>query len=180
MTILYQGAVNEARCFESLIPAMHNVNAKLIVCGDGNFMVQARQLVATHGLADKITFTGLVEPEDLLTYTQSAYIGVNIIEDSGLNNHFSLSNRFFDYIQAALPQICVNYPAYREVNDKYHCAFLINDTSPSTIACALNQVLADHQLHQKLKEGCLKAREHLNWNNEKHELISFYNRLVPL
>ncbi len=35
--IIYQGAVNEGRCFETLIPAMKFVNAKLVICGKGNF-----------------------------------------------------------------------------------------------------------------------------------------------
>ncbi|RYG42393.1 MAG: group 1 glycosyl transferase, partial [Chitinophagaceae bacterium] len=39
--ILYQGAVNEGRSFETLIPAMKWVNAPLLICGDGNFMEQA-------------------------------------------------------------------------------------------------------------------------------------------
>ncbi|HVK47116.1 MAG TPA: glycosyltransferase, partial [Pseudobacter sp.] len=36
--IIYQGAVNEGRSFETLIPAMKQVNARLMICGDGNFM----------------------------------------------------------------------------------------------------------------------------------------------
>ncbi|MGF2414534.1 MAG: hypothetical protein ACQUYJ_19520, partial [Ferruginibacter sp.] len=43
--ILYQGAVNEGRSFETLIPAMKQVNCTLIICGDGNFMEQAKSLV---------------------------------------------------------------------------------------------------------------------------------------
>ncbi len=54
--ILYQGAVNEGRSFETLIPAMKWVNCQLFICGDGNFMQQAKQLVAQHGLHDKIIF----------------------------------------------------------------------------------------------------------------------------
>ena len=34
---LYQGAINEGRCFETLIPAMQNVPAHLLIAGDGNF-----------------------------------------------------------------------------------------------------------------------------------------------
>src|SRR5580658_6998028 len=48
--ILYQGAVNEGRCFETLIPAMQQVDAPLLICGDGNFLAKARELAAQHGL----------------------------------------------------------------------------------------------------------------------------------
>ena len=40
--ILYQGAVNEGRSFETLIPAMKSVDCPLVICGDGNFMEQAK------------------------------------------------------------------------------------------------------------------------------------------
>jgi hypothetical protein len=48
--ILYQGAVNEGRCFETLIPAMQQVNAKLIICGKGNFYEQVKQLINKYQL----------------------------------------------------------------------------------------------------------------------------------
>jgi hypothetical protein len=50
--IYYQGAVNEGRSFETLIPAMKEVNARLIIAGDGNFMQEVKQLVKINGLAD--------------------------------------------------------------------------------------------------------------------------------
>lgn len=175
--VLYQGAVNEARCFESLIPAMKSIDANLLVCGDGNFMIQAKQLSLHHRLSHKIHFTGLVPPQQLLHYTLNACVGVNIIENNGRNNLYSLSNRFFDYIQAALPQVCVDYPAYREINDQYHCALLISDTSPQAIASGINELLNDEALYARFKTNCLHARQHLTWNNEEHKLIDFYHNI---
>ncbi|HSN09383.1 MAG TPA: glycosyltransferase, partial [Hanamia sp.] len=63
--ILYQGSVNEGRGFEYLIPAMKNVDAHLIICGDGNFLKQAKSLVEENGLQDKILFKGKVLPGEL-------------------------------------------------------------------------------------------------------------------
>ena len=63
--IIYQGAVNEGRSFETLIPAMRYVNARLIICGDGNFMENARQLVQEHGLREKVIFKGKILPAEL-------------------------------------------------------------------------------------------------------------------
>jgi glycosyltransferase involved in cell wall biosynthesis len=61
--ILYQGAVNEGRSFETLIPAFNSINANLVVCGNGNFMQQAIQLVKENNLENKIQFTGWVSPD---------------------------------------------------------------------------------------------------------------------
>ena len=175
--IIYQGAVNEGRCFETLIPAFHAVEGRLIICGDGNFMHQAKRLVNEHNLQHKITFTGLLAPALLKSYTEKAYAGVNIIENKGRSNQLSLSNRFFDYIQSALPQVCVDYPAYRQINDEFNCAYLINDTTSTTISAAINRLLNDSKLYNTLKQNCKRAAAIYNWNNEEPKLLSFYKNI---
>ena len=117
--ILYQGAVNEGRSFETLIPAMKTVQSKLIICGDGNFMSQVRQLVSENQLENKIIFKGKIAPAELKKITAQAYMGITIFENKGLSNYYSLANRFFDYIHAGIPQICVDYPVYREINEQF-------------------------------------------------------------
>ena len=175
--VLYQGAVNEGRCFETLIPAFKSLNAKLIVCGDGNFMNQARQIVKDNQLENKVDFRGWVSPGQLKSFTESAYIGVNIIENTGLNNSLSLSNRFFDYIQAALPQVCVNYQAYRDINRQFNCAYLIEDTDPASIAKAIQTLLNDDKLYDTIRMNCVKAAAVFNWEIEEKKLLTFYQNI---
>jgi glycosyltransferase involved in cell wall biosynthesis len=76
--ILYQGAVNEGRCFETLIPAMQHVDVPLLICGDGNFMQQAHRLVQQYGVQDKVIFKGMVRPEELKPITRKASIGITL------------------------------------------------------------------------------------------------------
>jgi glycosyltransferase involved in cell wall biosynthesis len=93
--ILYQGAVNEGRCFETLIPAMQQVDAQLLVCGEGNYLAKARELVTRYGLEKKIIFRGYVRPEELKAITRSAWCGVTLFDRRGLSNYYSLANRFY-------------------------------------------------------------------------------------
>ncbi|MGC4103367.1 MAG: glycosyltransferase [Ferruginibacter sp.] len=175
--ILYQGAVNEGRSFETLIPAMKEVNAQLIICGDGNFMQQAQQLVQEHGLQQKVIFKGKIKPDELRAITQQAYIGVTLFDDEGLSNYYSLANRFFDYLHAGIPQLCVNYPVYREINDQYHIAVLTDDISEKKLAVLLNNLLDNEVEYKTLQQNCLKAREQLNWQQEEKKLFEFYNQI---
>ena len=176
--ILYQGAVNEGRGFEIIIPAMKIVNAPLIICGDGNFMQEAKRLVSENGLNNKIIFKGAVAPQQLQTYTHNAWVGINVIEDKGLNNYYSLANRFFDYMQAGVPQLCVDFPSYRVINEQFEIAVLITDLTPENVAKQLNILLEDEALYRRLQQNCLQARETFNWQNEEHQLISFYKTLI--
>jgi glycosyltransferase involved in cell wall biosynthesis len=175
--ILYQGAVNEGRSFETLIPAMKQVDAQLIICGDGNFMEQARKLVADNQLDGKVIFKGMVEPTALKNYTAFSYIGITLFEKDSRSNYFSLANRFFDYIHSATPQLCVDYPVYREINDQYHVAVLIDDLSPENIAIHLDGMLNDKTAWQKMRDNCMKASKILNWQNEEIKLLSFYKNI---
>ena len=57
-----------------------------------------------------------------------------LFENNGLNQYYSLANRFFDYIMAGVPQVCVDYPEYKVLNDEFEIASLIINTNPKTIA----------------------------------------------
>ena len=177
--ILYQGAVNEGRSFETLIPAMKEVNARLIIAGDGNLMNQTRQLVKECGLENKITFLGKVEPAALLQYTLGAYLGLTLFENKGLSNYFSLANRFFDYLHSGVPQLCVDYPVYRELNKSRPVAVLTGDLSSKNIAHQLNLLLENDVLYKELQQNCLYQREVLNWQNEEKKLLAFYKSCLP-
>ncbi|HEX8356705.1 MAG TPA: group 1 glycosyl transferase, partial [Segetibacter sp.] len=102
---------------------------------------------------------------------------IMLFEETGLNQYHSLANRFFDYIMAGLPQVCVAYPEYKAINDKYNIACLIDDTNENTIANALNNLLQNDVYHKSLQQNCLNARTELNWESEEKVLIDFYKRL---
>ncbi|MBU6157591.1 MAG: glycosyltransferase [Bacteroidetes bacterium] len=171
---IYQGAVNEGRSFETLIPAMTQVATPLKIFGTGNFWEQTQSLIQEYGVADMVMLMGKRKPEELREETRCAYAGITLFENNGISNYLSLANRFFDYINAGIPQICVNYPGYREINDQYGVALMINDLSPHTIARALNLLRSDRVLYEQLQHNCLKARLTLNWEEEEKKLIHFY------
>lgn len=175
--ILYQGAVNEGRSFKTLIPAMKNVNCKLMICGDGNFMKQVVQLVKENNVADKIIFKGNIEPAALIAITQQATIGINLVENNGLSNYLSLANKFFDYIQAGIPQLCVGYPAYAEINNEFEVALLTNDLSSENLAVQLNNLLTNEVVYKTLQANCKNARLQFNWQNEEKHLIEIYDSI---
>lgn len=175
--ILYQGAVNEGRCFESLIPAMQNVNAPLWICGTGSFMQQTQQLIKQYGLENKVILKGMIAPEKLRSITQKAAIGLTLFSFKGLNQYQSLGNRFFDYMIAGIPQLCVNYPEYQKINAQHRFAHMIDEPDSSSIARELNKMLSDSVLYQELQQNALKARSVLNWEHEELKLTEFYNQL---
>jgi glycosyltransferase involved in cell wall biosynthesis len=156
---------------------MNHINSKLIICGDGNFLQQAKELSRIHHVEDKVLFKGMISPSELQEITSRSYIGITLFEPGAKSNYYSLANRFFDYIHSGTPQICVDYPLYQELNKKYDIAVLIDDLKPDSIALVVSRLLEDESLWKSMHENCKTAAKELCWQNEEKTLIAFYKKI---
>ena len=175
--LLYQGAVNKGRGLEKLVAAMQHIPAVLWIYGDGNFINGMKEEVDKHKLEDKVIFWGMIDPGELKRKTEEAYIAINPFERTGLNQYLSLSNKFFDYIHSALPQVTMNYPEYRKINQELEIAVLIEDLETESISSAVNKLLSDKGHYELLRHNCLQTREKHNWQMEEKKLIAFYKNI---
>lgn len=176
--IVYQGAVNEGRSFETLIPAFQWIEKELWIFGEGNFLLQAKSLVEQYQLEKKVIFKGLILPHQLKDITPKAVLGITLFENKGLSNYYSLANRFFDYIQAVVPQLCVDYPVYKSINMEYEVAILIDDLSSQNIAKVVNETLNSPEALERLQRNCIAAKKIYNWQQEEKKLTQFYKSLL--
>lgn len=174
--VLYQGAVNEGRGLKALVEAWQMIDCPLIICGDGNYMKPLQEQLQQNGLEQKIILKGMLLPEELPAYNARAWIGLNLVENTGLNQYYSLANKFFDYIHAGLPQVTMNYPEYKNINNLHTVALLIDDLEPQTIAKAINNLLENDVLHKHLQENCLKIALEYNWQQEEKKLLAIYDK----
>lgn len=176
--ILFQGWVNEGRYFEELIPAMHFVNAPLIVCGEGNFYNQLQELVEQHRAEDKVHLKGFIPPEELKRYTANATIGLSLFHPISKNNEYSLANRFFDFMHYGIPQLCMDFPEYRKINQEFEIAALIDlPITTEKLIAALNNLLTDKEYYSRLHNNCMQAREKYCWQNEEKMLLAIYEQV---
>lgn len=177
-TILYQGALNEGRGLEFLIDAVKDMDAHLILAGDGDVSNELKKQVNDLKIEHKVSFTGYIVPSELKKFTATSYIGVNLLENKGLSYYYSLANKFSDYIHAGTPQVCIAFPEYQKLNNQYNVALLINNVSADEIKTALNRLLYDNNLYNTLQKNCEVCALELNWQEEQKKLISLYHDLL--
>jgi glycosyltransferase involved in cell wall biosynthesis len=176
--LIYQGALNEGRGLEQAIEAMQDVeNCAFWLVGEGDLSEILRGLVVEKKLENKVKFLGFIKPKDLPNITRQATIGLNIAEDKSLSYRLSLPNKIFDYIQAGVPQICIQFVEFQRLNDAYNIACMIPKAEKRLIAEAINRLISDKDLYQNLKENCVKAAAVLTWENEVKKLIAFYSKI---
>ena len=175
--ILYQGAVNEGRGLREMILAMHELrDHKLHIIGEGDLSSQLRELVVYEKLEHRVSFLGYIKPEQLQAHTEAAWIGINLLENKGLSNFFSLANRTFDFIQAGLPAIHMNFPEYKVIQDKYMIGVLLDDLKTESIIAAINRFEHD-SFYNDVKLNCMIASKELTWENEVGELLGVYEKV---
>ena len=175
-TILYQGAVNAGRGLEPLLKAMVGLDAKLIICGDGDVLYDLKQLAEKLHIAHKVEFKGQVLPKELHQITQHCKVGVMLLENKGLSYYYSLANKFFDYVHAGVPQLVIDFPEYSHLNNKYEVG-LLTSLNVAEIQDKLRLLLTDESLYNRLTANCEQAKQELNWQHEEEKLIGFYERL---
>lgn len=177
--LLYQGMVNEGRGLEAMIQAMPVIEGlSLIIAGDGDIMDRVRRLASESPAKDKIIFTGWQTHAQLRALTRGAAIGINLLEPASKSYYYSLANKYFDYMHAGMPCLCMDFPEYRKINDKYQTGILIPDLQPTLIAEAVNSLIKNPQLLQILSDNCLKASHEFCWQREEEKLVRLSDYLM--
>lgn len=176
--ILYQGALNEGRGLKHLLEAMVDIDGKLTLVGEGDLSADVRQWVKELQLEDKVEMKGFVVPEKLKDITRQADIGIHVSVNAGLSYYYSLGNKFFDYIQAGIPQVCTIFPEYKKINDQYEVALFVKDSSTVEIKNAIQRLQADSELYWRLQKNCEVCSRELNWQVEEKKLLAIYGYLL--
>ncbi|MFD2720732.1 glycosyltransferase [Hymenobacter monticola] len=181
--ILYQGALNVGRGLEQLLDAMPQVAGRLVICGEGDLSADLRAQAERLGLlaSGQVEFRGFVLPEALREVTRHAAVGIMLLENVGLSYYYSLANKFFDYVHAGIPQVLIDFPEYRTLNDEFDVAELVSDLAPTTLARALNRLLRDEPArYQYLAANCRLAAPRLSWQHEEQELRRLWGSISSI
>jgi len=175
--ILYQGAVNIGRGLEWIIDSMPYLdNFVFYIIGDGDILLDLKKRVNQLNLKEKVIFTGRVPLEMLSTYTVCADIGVNLLENKGLNYYYSLPNRIFDYIRAGIPVLTSDFPEIRRIVARYGIGMLVDKYEPQFLADTIKKL----SVQGKNKDGFALANAELSWEKESETLLQVINKALKV
>lgn len=176
--LLYQGVLNDGRGLEEMIVALQQLpEVEFWLAGEGDRSQELRQLVQTLGLDRQVKFLGYIQPHELKAVTLKAHLGVNLLQNKGLNYYYSLANKFFDYIQALKPSLNMNFPEYAMIIEEHPVGLLLDDLTPETIVSSIKKIIEQPEVYQTLQANCLKAREVFVWEKEAVKLEAFYKQV---
>jgi glycosyltransferase involved in cell wall biosynthesis len=106
--------------------------------------------------------------------SQQAFLGINLLENLGLNYYYSLANKFFDYLHAQVPSVNPAFPEYLNLLSAYETGIAVADLTPVNIAKNIQYLLDNPNKYAELQAECRRASLDLNWENEAKTLLEIY------
>jgi len=177
--ILYQGGVQQGRGLERLARVAADVpNAYFVFIGGGRLDGSLRRIVEELQLEQRVRFIPTVALAELPSYTASADIGVQPIENTCLNHYTTDSNKLFEYVQAGLPVVASDLPEIRRVVREHDLGVLVPESDSVALAAALRDLVGDEGKRRYYAAQSRKAAGVLNWESQEHELLALYERVL--
>ncbi len=176
--VLYQGGIQPGRGLHNLIQAATQVEeAYFVLMGWGRQEAEIRHLIEKKQLRDRAFIHPAVSLDQLLTYTASADIGIQVLRNTCLNHYTTDSNKLFEYLMAGLPVVASNFPEIRKIVQQYDVGFCVDPENINEIATKINELIIKKDLYHMLKNNALKAAKSLNWEAQEEEFITAYSYL---
>jgi glycosyltransferase involved in cell wall biosynthesis len=177
--VLYQGGLQQGRGLERLVDAAAMVEqAYFVFIGGGRLELPLKEQVTRLGLEARVFFIPIVSLADLPSYTASADIGVQPIENTCLNHYSTDSNKLFEYMMAGLPVIATSLPEIRKLVLEHDLGLLVASGDTNELASAIRCLVGNIDMRQKFGENSAIAAQQLNWEEQEGGLLTLYKDVL--
>ncbi|MEN4947688.1 glycosyltransferase family 4 protein [Pseudomonas proteolytica] len=177
--VIYQGGLQQGRGLERLVRIAASVtDAYFVFIGGGRLTAPLTALSQELGLTERVHFIPTVSLADLPSYTASADIGVQPIENTCLNHFTTDSNKLFEYLIAGLPVVATDLPEIRRIVRAFDIGFLVRESDDQQLIDALNRLVSDPQLRRTFAGNAAIAATRLNWEQQEKLLVNLYGRVL--
>jgi glycosyltransferase involved in cell wall biosynthesis len=140
--------------FDVLIEAMQDIDAQLILGGDGPLKVELQELAERLGISHKVIFTGSIPETDLAAYFNAC--DVFCLPSVEQSEAFGLVQ--LEAMACGKPVVCTQLNnGVNVVNQAGVTGLVVPVRDAAALAAALNQLLSDDALRSKLGA---QAKEH--------------------
>jgi glycosyltransferase involved in cell wall biosynthesis len=182
--VLFQGYLQPSRGLNWLVQAAPFLDPNIVIVIMGKDQsgtkAQLQALMAEKGVADRVKIIPPVPYTELLDWTASADIGLNLVApDYAKAGNVMLPNKLFEYVMAGLPILATPGDAVSEFISTYAVGRFLASLEPETIGAAINEILADKGALVRMHHNGLEAaKQQLNWEQEKVRLLELYRRIL--
>ncbi|MFP3447181.1 glycosyltransferase family 4 protein [Pseudomonas sp. SIMBA_067] len=177
--VVYQGGLQQGRGLEKLIRcAQHVPDCYFVLIGGGRLAQPLMALAQALNIQHKVHFIPTVALADLPSYTASADIGVQPIENTCLNHYTTDSNKLFEYVIAGLPVVATDFPEIRKIVRNNDIGLLVPENDEHALSDAIEKLLDNRELRDHFANNAKNTARNLNWETQEKCLVDLYERVL--
>lgn len=173
--ILYQGGLQPDRGLEIMVDIMQDFpDAVLVMIGEGKLRAVLEEKIASHELENRVKLLGRVPMDELLSYTASATIGLQLLKNTCLNHYTACSNKLYEYLMAEIPVVASDFPELRKVVVDEEVGLVVDPDDRNAIIHCIYKLLRDKAFYNKCRNNAALAKRKYHWSLEEASLLSLY------
>jgi glycosyltransferase involved in cell wall biosynthesis len=177
VTLGFVGFIRTWHGLNMVVAEMPGHPLRLTVVGDGPARPELEQQAARLGIADKVTFTGIVPHEDV-----PARVGTFDIALQPQVTAYASPLKIFDYMAASCAIVAPDQPNIREILRHEENALLFDPTDPAAMWAAIRRLMLDTALRERLGQAAradLEARRY-TWLGNAERIAGWANDLIAV
>jgi glycosyltransferase involved in cell wall biosynthesis len=141
-------------------------------------LARVKALAASLGIADRVTFTGLVPPAEVNTHLAAARVLALPNPASAISTRFTSPLKLFEYMASGRPIVATDLPAIREVLRDGENALLVEPGNSAAMADAIQRLLQDDGLAARLGRAAYQAAPEYSWARRAERLESLLEEVT--
>lgn len=181
LNIFYMGSIDELYCIEPMLKSIyvlkqrgHVPQLKLVGWVQPTLLARLKQLSYWKEIENNVTFFGYRDVKNGYELSQDCMLGYSFVSDN-VNVKESFPRKMYEYMQVGLPVISSGFPLYRQVVEHHQTGICIDECTAENIANAVEQLLSDKDLIDKISQQSISAaEEYFSWEGESKRLLGLY------
>jgi len=201
--ILFVGRVASEKSIDRIIKALAIIKKrntdkeKLLIVGNGPAMDELKQLARTLKVEEDVIFAGTISYEEIQHYYKMAYVftiasttetfgivtiealasGVPVVAVASTTETFGIVT--IEALASGVPVVAVKAPGAADILTDAVDGLLVDD-NVEKIANALEKIIKEPELREKLSRGALKTSEKYSINTISEVMLNLYREVIEI
>ena len=133
-------------------------------------LARIRSVADRLGIAERVTFTGLVEPSRVPELLRQADVLVLPNPASAIATRYTSPLKLFEYMAAGRPIVSSDLPSIREILSDHVNAVLVPPGDVAALTHGIEQLLGDPTLANRLAHAALQDVPKYSWQRRAERL----------
>lgn len=175
--VAYVGTLLQERGIKEMVQSMENVEATFNLAGKWHFDDYKNEVMNLQSWK-KVKFWGFVNREQINKIHTRSKVGLcTLMPIATYLDAYPV--KMFEYMAAGIPCVISNFPMLQKVMEEENCGICVDPKNPIAISEAVNTLLENNALAQKMGQNGRRAvEEKYNWKTQEKVLIDLYSDIL--